>query len=200
MKKRVAVRTKKKSSTRVSPEDQAINNIFIEEEPDPTVADQERFADLNLESPKSKTDESYEYVDYGLDEEDSKARWETIAQEKAKEVNEILIDMLATLDAVKSAEEFVNKNFSTKLDIVTSPFLSDIEAMAVAKVKSLLLEGFQFDNMEQKMALFFKYVGKNGAARMVNPVEAMERYLSETEKENNPYGAIGMVRSFDKKK
>ena len=198
MKTRVAVRSKKtKPATRQTHEEQAMRNVFIEDEasPDSTTGS---FADLNLEAPEDKSDESYEHVDYGLDADKAQEEWERIGKEKAQIAKDVIIHMLATLDAMKSAEEFVNTNFNTRLDSITSPFLADVEAMIQAKFKDILLSDMNFGH-EQMMALFYKYVGKSGAAKMVNPVEALDRWLTQNEKESNPYGAIGITRSYEKK-
>ena len=182
MKVRKAVRRKRhKVKTH---EERAVDEIFVEGEGDVTIS---------LDDIEDKSIDAFEIVDYGLDSRASKELWEKTGEEVAQTINTYLIKVCATLDAIQSAQEHIKDAFGAKYDLLDRNTLDHIEQSIVFKIKTLVLDTLDL-NEDQKKLLLVQFTLKSGKAS-ATPIEAFAKFLSDTEKEENPYG-IGLTKGL----
>jgi hypothetical protein len=184
MKVRVVRRKSKLKVSKPTHEEQQIAAIF---EDDINVVDK----DIRIDPDPDVSDNTYEYVDYGLTKEESEKIWEDYAKEKAKEYNDYIIKVMASFDALQSAEDHVNKTFDVGIKVTTKNFVEEINSMLFSKFKAMFLADLNFGH-DQELELFNKYISRVSKDR-----PNILRLVNEPYTEDSPYGALGVTRGLN---
>ncbi|QIG70330.1 hypothetical protein EVB87_230 [Rhizobium phage RHph_N28_1] len=155
---------------------------------------------VNVDPPEDRTEEVYNTIDYGLSADDSAALWNKVAGEKARQFEEIIITMLATLDGLQGVEEHLNKTFNAGLANVTKEFVTDVDGMLQMRLRSVILDTLGFQVADEKLAAFTKHVLHFRNRGGEDALSAVRRFINENSRPDtdSPYGVVKSLKDKDR--
>lgn len=162
----------------ISHEEANIASIFIEDTP---------IRDLSIDPVAPPiAEESYEPADYGFSKDKSLELWEAIGKAKSEEFHDVMIQVLATMDAFKRTQDYINQTFQAEILFVNDKLTNEIANLLLAKLKTIILDDLDFD-AKQYEELFSKFVTR--------PDKSLAELL-KVPREEHPYGALGFAKGL----
>lgn len=160
--------------------------------------------EIDTNPPPDSDHDAFEVVDFGLDDEESKAQYEEHATKKVKEFNEVVVKAIASLNALKSVEDHVRTTFEDPSAVFLSKkFLQEVTAMVDMRLKQIILGDLNFDN-ETAVEVFRKIILKESSTKIIDPERSLLSMIYGDEKaagppsESGPYG-LSTIRSMGEK-